>query len=89
MIPDEMSTVDKWLKYIFAFLLGVVFAALVAGCTFVRIVPHGLPIPEAPPLEFVTAGPVCLNEQDANALHRYLLKLEAFREAWDRLTVVQ
>ena len=67
----------------------LLLALLLTGCTFVRIVPHGLPIPEAPPMEFTASGPVCLSEQDANGLHKYLLKLEAFREAWGRLGVVK
>ena len=83
--PNNRQILGVISLFVAWFLLMVFFV----GCTFVRIVPHGLPIPEAPPLEFVAAGPVCLNEQDANALHRYLLKLEAFREAWDRLGVVK
>ena len=71
-------------------VLWVTLAVFLAGCTVVRIVPHGLPIPEAPELTFTsTSDQICLSPGDANHLHKYFLKLEAFREAWDRLSVVK
>ena len=62
---------------------------LLAGCVSIRIVPEGLPIPEAPPLHFEASGPVCLNEQDGNLLRKYFDKLGAFQEAWERLRQVR
>ena len=62
---------------------------LLAGCVSIRIVPEGLPIPQAPPLEFAASGPVCLNENDANLLRKYFDKLLMFQEAWERLRQVR
>ena len=72
--------------------LGLVLGFLLwflSGCVSIHIVPEGLPIPEAPPLHFDAAGPVCLSEQDGNLLRQYFDKLGAFQEAWERLRNVR
>ena len=66
-------------------LIVLVFLVLV-GCVNVQVVPTALPLPEAPELTFKSCPPdICLSEQDANKLDKYLRQLNAFREAWERL----
>ena len=61
--------------------------SLLAGCVTVGHEP-ALPMPERPVITFYqhkAGGPVCLSEQDAEALFRYVRKLNEFEAARERL----
>ena len=68
-------------------LASLLLASLLLGaCVSVNVIPTALPLPEFPELTFKSCPPdICLSEQDANRLNKYLQQMEAFRSAWERL----
>ena len=67
-------------------ILVVLIGMLLTSCISLNVVPTALPLPEAPELTFISqTGQICLSEEDANKLNRYLQQLNAFRAAWERL----
>ena len=67
-------------------ILVVLIGMLLTSCISLNVVPTALPLPEAPELTFKSCPPdICLSEQDANRLNKYLQQMEAFRSAWERL----
>ncbi len=66
--------------------LALAAALLLGGCTTVAYEPP-LPFPEKPAWRFFLCDTdkVCLTQQDANALNKWLDKIEAFRAGRSRL----
>ena len=74
------------MSHIIVLLVGL----LLAGCVNVQVIPTSLPLPEQPELTFKSCPPdICLSEEDANKLDKYFQKLDAFRDAWQRLRDAQ
>lgn len=66
-------------------LLALLALLALSGCVAVRAEP-ALPMPERPPIRFFRVPPdVCLSEADANALATYILQLNEFEAARERL----
>ena len=64
----------------------VVAIWMLAGCFSIAVVPSELPLPVAPEMQFMShEGTICLSDQDADKLRKYLDQLNAYRYAQERL----
>ena len=76
---DQMETWEFFTWIIFAAIItGWLFLA--TGCVSIHQQPI-LPMPQVPELHFKAAGPVCLDEPEANLLWQYFDKLDAYQRA--------
>ncbi|OFV86872.1 MAG: hypothetical protein A3J75_00140 [Acidobacteria bacterium RBG_16_68_9] len=68
--------------------IALIFLCLtIGGCAWVRPVPTRLPFPSPPAISFHRGSEddICLSEEEAAKLGRWLDQVRAFRHAWERL----